>query len=107
MNKCKQWQEKERQLSEELQEADLVFQNDHSKENLVALNVLRESMEKGEQGKNNFIYFLNLEKGNHIKKQLSLSHQIFLKFYIPKRSLIKVCFNHNRVQQDGALNMKI
>lgn len=46
MNNCKQRQEKERQLSEEVQAADLVFRNDPSKENSVALNVLREKIEK-------------------------------------------------------------
>ena len=46
MNKCKQRREKEQQLNEELQEAHLAFQNDPSKENLVALNVLKERMEK-------------------------------------------------------------
>ena len=46
MNNCKQRQEKERKLSEEVQAADLVFRNDPSKENFVALNVLREKKEK-------------------------------------------------------------
>jgi len=89
MNNCKQRQEKERQLSEEVQAADLVFRNDPSKENFVALNVLREKIEKmyeekvegiivrsrirwhDEHGEKNSKYFLNLEKWNHIKNSLS------------------------------------
>ena len=74
-------------MSEELHEADLVFQIDPSKKNLVAWNVFRERMQKmyeekvegiivrslarwHEHGEKNSKYFLNLEKRNHIKKHV-------------------------------------
>ena len=116
MNKCKQRQEKEQQLNEELQEAHLAFQNDPSKENLVALNVLKERMEKmyeekvegiivrsrarHEHGEKNSKYFLNLEKWNHIRKhvrKLQLSGVItsdpFEILQAEKRNFMKVCIN--------------
>ena len=87
MNKCKQRREKEQQLNEELQTAHLAFQDDPSEENLVALNILKEKMEKlyevkvegiivrsrarwHEHGEKNSKYFLNLEKRNHIRKHV-------------------------------------
>ena len=46
MNKIKQRRREEQQLNKQLQNAYLVFQNDPSEENLVALNVLKERMDK-------------------------------------------------------------
>ena len=46
MNKIKLRRREEQQLNKQLQNAYLVFQNDPSEENLVALNVLKERMDK-------------------------------------------------------------
>ena len=45
MNKCKQRREKKQQLTK-TETAHLAFQNDPSEENLVALSILKEKMEK-------------------------------------------------------------
>ena len=87
MNKCKQRREKEQQLNEELQTEHLVFESDPCEQNLVALNILKEKMEKldevkvegiivrsrarwHEHGEKNSKYFLNLEKRNYIRKHV-------------------------------------
>ena len=87
MNKIKRRRRVEQQLNEQLENAHLVFQNDPSEENLVALNVLKERMDKmyeeevegiiirsrarwHEHGEKNSRYFLNLEKRNHVKKHV-------------------------------------
>ena len=87
VNKIKQRRREEQQLNKQLQNAYLVFQNDPSEENLVALNVLKERMDKmyeeevegiivrsrarwHEHGEKNSRYFLNLEKRNHVKKHV-------------------------------------
>lgn len=46
MNKDKQRRREEQQLNDQFQNVHLVFENDPSEENLVALNVLKERMEK-------------------------------------------------------------
>ena len=87
VNKTKQRRREEQQVNEQLQKAHLVFQNDPSEENLLALNVLKERMDKmyeeevegiivrsrarwHEHGEKNSRYFLNLEKRNHVKKHV-------------------------------------
>ena len=87
MNKCKQRREKEQQLNEELQTEHLVFESDPCEQNLVALNILKEKMEKldevkvegiivrsrarwHEHGEKNSKYFLKLEKRNYIRKHV-------------------------------------
>ena len=85
--KTKQRRREEQQLNEQLQNAHLVFQNDPSEQNLVALNVLKEKMQNTyeeevdgiivrsrarwhEHGEKHSRYFLNLEKRNHVKKHV-------------------------------------
>ena len=87
MNRIKQKRREEQQLNEQFQNAHLVFQNDPSEKNLVALNDLKERMDKmyeeevegiivrsrarwHEHGERNSRYFLNLEKRNHVKKHV-------------------------------------
>ena len=88
MNKSKQRKEKEKLLNIEHHEAYVSFQNNPSQENLAALNVVKENLEKlyeeniediivrsrarwHEHGEKNSKYFFNLEKRNHVKKAYS------------------------------------
>jgi len=85
MNKSKQRKEKEKLLNIEHHEAYVSFQNNPSQENLTALNVVKEKLEKlyeekiesiiirsrarwHEHGEKNSKYFFNLEKRNHVKR---------------------------------------
>ena len=87
MNKSKQRKEKEKLLNIEHHEAYVSFQNNPSQENLTALNVVKEKLEKlydekiegiivrsrarwHEHGEKNSKYFFNLEKRNHVKKHI-------------------------------------
>ena len=85
MNKCRQRKEKEKLLNIEHHEAYVSFQNSPSRENLTALNVVKEKLEKLseeriegiivrsrarwlEHREKNSKYSFNLEKRNHVKK---------------------------------------
>ena len=87
MNKCRQRKEKEKLLNIEHHEAYVSYQNSPSQENLTALNVMKEKLEKlyeekfegiivrsrarwHEHGEKNSKYLFNLEKRNHVKKHI-------------------------------------
>ena len=81
MNKYKDKEKSFWQVNEGFQNAHLVFQNDPSEENVLALNerknrkmyeekvegiIVRSRERCHEHGEKNFRYFLNLEKRDHI-----------------------------------------
>ena len=84
ISKCKQQNIEEQQLNRQFQEATATYQNCPSQENLSGLNDLKEKLyEKKvegifirlcaqwhEQGERNSKYFLNLEKRNHVRKNI-------------------------------------
>ena len=87
MNNCKEKKAEEQILNKQLQDAYVIFQNNPSRENSAALNMVQERIEKlcekkvetiivrsrarwHQYGEKNSKYFFNLEKLNHIKKHI-------------------------------------